>query len=85
MVSKEKILEEIDLIPDSMLAEVYTFIHYFRLGLEKSHPDKKEHILAFAGSWKDLSDDTFDEVMKDIKIRRRNAFSRRRNDGRSFD
>ncbi len=33
MLLKEQLVEEIRLIPEEKLAEVYDFIHYFRLGL----------------------------------------------------
>jgi hypothetical protein len=81
---KEKVLQEIDLIPDDKLPDVYNFIHYFRLGLEKAGlPDTKSN-LAFAGSWQDMPDEMFDDFTKEIEERRHQAFSRRRgNEGSS--
>ncbi len=77
---KNKVLQEIDLIPEDKLTDLYNFIHYFRLGLEKSHQEKSNPNLAFAGSWKDMPDDVFDDFMADIAQRRQQAFSRRRED-----
>ena len=37
---RHKLQEEIDLIPEDKLADVYNFIHYFRLGAEKTQPNQ---------------------------------------------
>mgnify|MGYP001595126526 FL=1 len=34
--TRDKVLEEIHLIPENKLAEVYDFLHYFRLGLKEA-------------------------------------------------
>ena len=34
--TRDKVLEEIHLIPENKLAEVYDFLHYFRLGAQGS-------------------------------------------------
>ena len=56
---KRRVLQEIELIPEDKLADLYNFLHYFRLDLEKAHPAKRERILAFAGCWKDMPDGIF--------------------------
>ena len=61
LITKRRVLQEIELIPEDKLAELYNFLHYFRLGLEKAHPPKSEHILAFAGCWQDMPDELFAE------------------------
>ncbi len=44
MIMQQQIIDEIKHIPDNKLAEVYDFIHYFRLGLqhEKQQPNEAE-------------------------------------------
>ena len=78
LLIKDKVLREIELIPEDKLADVYNFIHYFRLGLERSHVTKAKSNLAFAGSWQDMPDEMFDDFTAEIKGRRRQAFTRRR-------
>ena len=67
---KSKVLQEIDRIPEDRLADLYNFIHYFRLGLERSQPTNPKPILAFAGCWKDMPDEMFDDFTAEIRRRR---------------
>jgi hypothetical protein len=76
-ILKNKLINEINLIPDEMLSEVYSFVHYFRLGTEKGVKNKKD-LLSFSGAWNDIGDEKFSNYMEDIANRRRNAFSDRR-------
>ena len=51
----DRLADEIGKIPESRLAEVFDFIHYFRLGLETTGKDAKpspdiDPIAAFCGS-----------------------------------
>lgn len=80
---KSKVLQEIDLIPEDRLTDLYNFIHYFRLGLEKSSQlTKPKPILAFAGCWKDMPDEMFNDFTAEIRQRRHQAFAwRRENEG----
>jgi hypothetical protein len=78
LLIKSKVLQEIDLIPDDKLADLYNFIHYFRLGLERSKIIKPKPIMAFAGCWKDMSDEMFNDFTAEIRQRRQQAFARRR-------
>jgi len=80
LLIKSKVLQEIDLIPEDKLADLYNFIHYFRLGLEKSQPTESKSILAFAGCWKDMPDEMFNDFTTEITQRRHQAFIRRRGD-----
>ncbi len=75
---KQRVLQEIELIPEDKLADLYNFLHYFRLGLEKAHSPKSEQILAFAGCWQDMPDELFAEFSTEIVERRSQAFIRRR-------
>lgn len=74
---KSKILQEIDLIPEDRLTDLYNFIHYFRLGLKKSSQLTKL-VLAFAGCWKDMPDEMFNDFTAEIRQRRHQAFAQRR-------
>ncbi len=78
-VIKQRVLQEIELIPEDKLADLYHFLHYFRLGLEKAQSSKSKQILAFAGCWQDMSDELFAEFSTKIVERRSQAFMRRRN------
>ena len=78
-IIKQRVLQEIELIPEDKLADLYNFLHYFRLGLEKAHPAKREQILAFAGCWQDMPEEIFAEFTAEIAERRSQAFVGRRN------
>ncbi|MFZ2727818.1 MAG: hypothetical protein WAX77_16320 [Methylococcaceae bacterium] len=82
---KQKLQTEIDLIPENKLADLYNFIHYFRLGTEKTLPNNKEKILSFAGCWKDMDNQTFETMFSEIATRRTEAFSARRHNESSLD
>jgi hypothetical protein len=75
---KQKLQTEIDLIPENKLADLYNFIHYFRLGTEKALPNNKEKILSFAGCWKDMDNQAFETMCSEIATRRTEAFNNRR-------
>ncbi len=83
-IVREKIIKEVQLIPEEKLSEIYNFLHFFRLGIQKPKGNSKE-ILKFAGSWKDMPEDIFQEFADDIVKRRKNAFSGRRTSGTSID
>lgn len=85
LLLKHKLQEEIDLIPEDKLADLYNFIHYFRLGAEKTQPANKDKILSFAGCWKDMDNQVFQDVFSEIAQRRTEAFSERRNNESSID
>ncbi|MBI5043234.1 MAG: hypothetical protein HZC10_05270 [Nitrospirae bacterium] len=78
LLIRERVIDEIKLIPDHKLSEVYEFIHYFRIGLQKSKGGI-DQTMKFAGCWKDMPEQLFKEFLEDTKQRRKQAFSRRRN------
>jgi hypothetical protein len=39
---KQKLMQEIDLLPENKLAEVYNFAHYLRLGVKKQNRKNDE-------------------------------------------
>lgn len=68
-ISKEKIFQEIKLIPEEKLADVYTLLHHFRLSLRTS-PTKPKPIMQYAGVWRDMPDEIFAEFTVGIPARR---------------
>ena len=76
-IIRDKVIEEVKLIPQDKLLEVYDFIHYFRMGLEQ-YKDNKDIVMKYAGCWLDLPNEVFNEFLEEIGQRRQLAFSRRR-------
>jgi len=81
---RNKLLEEIAKIPDNKVPELYHVIHDFRIA-EDIKENNSDKILKLAGSWCDMPDDVFNELMAEIKSRRSTAFSSRRNRETSVD
>ncbi len=75
---RDRVVKEIQLIPEHKLAEIYDLVHYFRVGLQQGSSGTVDQIMGFAGSWKDMPEDTFREFLVEIAQRRSQAFSRRR-------
>lgn len=75
---RNRILEEIQRIPETKLEEIYDFLHYFRVGLGSSETSPAFSVLPFAGAWSDMDESTFKEFEEEIQSRRRQAFSSRR-------
>ena len=80
---REKVMKEISLIPFDKLDEVYNFIRFFRIGTEREKTNK-EKILSFAGCWKDMPDEIYNDFLSGIKHRRKEAFSGRGRDETSI-
>ena len=75
---RDELIEEIRLIPDAELEQIYQVIHRFRLSAEKRRTNL-QNTLKFAGSWNDLTDNEFAELSDEIISRRQQAFTNRRN------
>jgi hypothetical protein len=75
---RKKVLEEIKLIPEEKLPEILNFIHHVRQDVQLSNikSNRKE---SFAGCWRDMPDEVYNEFVSEITQRRQAAFSRRRN------
>jgi hypothetical protein len=73
MMLQEKILKELEGIPETKLAELYDIIHYFRIGLEQETCENPT--MKLAGAWTDMRDDLFESLMNEIEARRSRAFS----------
>lgn len=76
---RDELIEEIYLIPDTELAQIYQMIHDFRLSSEKRQ-DNLKNTLKFAGNWDDLTEEQFTELSAQITLRRQQASRERRND-----
>ncbi|HEX6385591.1 MAG TPA: hypothetical protein VF177_13050 [Anaerolineae bacterium] len=83
-MGREEIFEEINLIPEDKLPEVYAILHYFRLGLEASRSGKQS-VMQYAGCWQDMPAEMYAQFTQEIASRRQDAFSRRRAGGTKFD
>lgn len=81
---RNKVIEEIELLPAEKLFEIYDLIHFFRLGLQTNKKTNKT-IIDFAGSWSGMSEKEFNEFSDDIAMRRNNAFNLRRDFETSID
>lgn len=77
-MGREKLFEEINLIPEDRLDEIYEILHYFRLGLEAAKSSKKSSVMQYAGSWQDMPAEVYAQFTQEIAARRQNAFARRR-------
>jgi hypothetical protein len=73
---QEQVLEEIRLIPEDQLTTVYAILHYFRVGLEADQC-RPQSVMQYAGCWADMAEDEFEGLMRDLQVRRRQAFSGR--------
>lgn len=78
-LERQKIVEEIQRLPEESLSEVYTLLHYFRLGLETVQRPASA-VMSYAGCWQDMPESTYQALLSDITTRRHEAFSRRRGD-----
>lgn len=76
---KERIIKEVDRLPDDKISEVYDFIHLFRVGIEsqrKAIKDRHQAALKFFGIWKNMSSKE-NAALDEIKSRRQRTFRAR--------
>ncbi|MCX5809927.1 MAG: hypothetical protein NTX36_11250 [Proteobacteria bacterium] len=74
---REKVIEELRKIPEKNLGRIYEFIKNFSTE-EPSPKTAADKIMAFAGSWKDMGDDLFSDLTRELSERRKQAFMGRR-------
>ena len=72
---REKVVEEVNQIPEEKLPYILDLIHHFRIGLQLS---RKRSAQTFAGCWQDMPENQYDDFLNEINERRKNAFSKRR-------
>jgi hypothetical protein len=75
--TKQKVVEELEMIPQDKLPELYDLIHHYRLGLEKSG-SRRSQILQLAGSWSEMTEEEFTTFLEEIPERRSTAFAHRK-------
>ncbi|MBI1811469.1 MAG: hypothetical protein HY035_02450 [Nitrospirae bacterium] len=76
---KERIIKEVEKLPEDKIAEVYDFIHLFRIGIEsqkKAVKDKRQEALKLFGIWKNMSSRE-SAVLDEIHSRRQRTFRER--------
>lgn len=83
-IIRDKLIKEVNLIPEYKLSEIYNIIHYFRIGLQISQHGETD-ILKFAGCWDELPEEVFNKFLNDVENRREKAFEGRRENERSIN
>jgi len=78
IITRDKLLNEIKLLPNEMLSDVYNFIHSFRLRTEENSIEDNDDIMSFSGGWRDLDNKVFEDLLSDIEERRSESFINRR-------
>ena len=81
---KEKLLNEINLLPDKSLSEAYRLIQFIRLDSEKQQKLDID-LLSFSGAWKDMDDAAYTDLISSLTNRRNKAFKNRRNSATSIN
>lgn len=76
-ITRETVLQELNLIPEANLFDLYQLLHRFRLRTEANRGNTIV-INQFAGCWNEMPASTFDDFLTDVTERRTNAFLRRR-------
>ena len=77
-VTHNVVIDEVKLIPEYKLPELYEYIHHFRLKVEKNK-ESIGQIMKFAGCWEEMPEDIFNDFLEEIGQRRKQAFTWRRN------
>jgi hypothetical protein len=75
------IIDTFKMLPPEAQREVSDFIEFIaNKYLRKKNAEKcrKEEILKFSGSWKDMDEEDFQDFLNDVQERRESFFSRRR-------
>lgn len=76
-----KIVEEIEQIPENKLAELYRMVHKYRLEQEETDSETRtpsKLVMQYAGAWEGMSDQDVEDFLQEIRTRRKEAFSSRR-------
>ena len=69
---KDKLMKEIEALPQDRIGELYDIIHYVRLGLGlegKERKGTKKKALEFFGAWRDITPEE-SRVLEEIQLRR---------------
>ncbi|MDQ6844408.1 MAG: hypothetical protein M3Z92_08670 [Bacteroidota bacterium] len=74
-VTLNTILEELNDVPVDKLRELHAYINSLKANTEKSE-DKRKEILSFAGIFNDMSQNDYDDFLKETKKTRGELFDR---------
>lgn len=74
-ITRDKVIEEVHLVPDHRIPELFDVVRGFRVGCRRKD---KAGIMRFAGSWAAFPDAEFQSFLDEIADRRAHAFSGRR-------
>lgn len=88
MELRERLLDEIQRIPDTRIAEIFDLIHFFRIGLAAASPvaETTDAMIAeFAGCWSDMPERDFTAFESELQSRRHAAFGQRRSNETNAD
>lgn len=75
MLTINTILKEINDIPLNRLDEVYEFVHSLKINTQNTE-EKRKKILAFGGSFNDMSKDDYKDFIEETIKTRANTFNR---------
>jgi hypothetical protein len=75
MLTLNTILKELKNVPVDRLADLYSIIHSLRANTKKTVKTSKK-ILAFAGSFNDMSENDYNDFLKQIRHTRNDLFDR---------
>ena len=76
---KEKIIKEVEKIPEEKIDELYNVVHLFRKGVEskkKAAKDRRIEAVKYFGIWKDMSPEE-NAVLDEILARRKRTYRER--------
>jgi len=71
----QSVLRKLSNIPIEYLTEVDVFLTILNKEID-TKAKNKENILALAGSWNDMSDEDFEDYMKNVKQVKKEMFNR---------
>lgn len=75
VVTLNTILEELNDVPVDKLGELHIFINSLKINPKKSEKKRKK-ILSFAGAFNDMSQDDYDDFVKETRKTRTELFER---------
>ena len=75
--ARERVIDEVNLVPQEELQALYEVVHGFRVA---AAPDRegRQGLMRFAGCWADMPDGEFQDFLAEIADRRAHALSSRR-------
>ncbi len=74
-MTRKDVINEIQQIPDEKMNVLYEIVHQLRIEFECENNGQK--ILKYAGTWSDMPESDYGNLMNDIRNRRKAAFQYR--------